>query len=115
MVSTFQADVHIIGVDEHCQKSYRGSVELGSTAVALGLPVDQPSLLSVEFSGHSFLTRGSASANYTTLFTPRAGYQYDMDVEYADAMYSVTLYERGLHGGARHKVERRPFSACIQQ
>jgi len=107
----FDADMHVISVDSRCQKNYRGSVRLDG-AVSVGIPANQPSYLVFEFSGSSAPTRGSASGTYSTLLTPRNGYQYDVDVVYADKMYSITVYERNPRGGARHEVERRPFSAC---
>jgi hypothetical protein len=109
---TFDADMHVTAVDRRCQKNYRGSVKLGSTPVGVGIPADQPTYLVFEFSGRSFPTRGAASSTYATLLTPRSGYQYDVDVAYADEMYSITVYERNPRGGQRREVERRPFSAC---
>jgi hypothetical protein len=112
LAGTFDADMHVSAVDRRCQKNYRGSVKLGSTALKVGLPADQLSYLVFQFSGRSLLTRGSASSTYATLFTPRSGHQYDVDVAYADQMYSITVYERNPRSGLRREVERRPFSAC---
>ncbi len=112
LAGTFDAFMHVTAVDHRCQKNYRGSVKLGSPTVSVGLPADQPSYLVFEFSGRSAPTRGSASSKYSTLLVPRSGYQYDVDVAYADQMYSITVYERNPRGGARREIERRPFSAC---
>lgn len=112
LAGTFEADLHVTAVDRRCQKNYRGSVKLGGAAVSVGIPADQPSYLVFEFSGRSYLTRGSASSTYATLLTPRSGYQYDVDVVYADQMYSITVHERNRRGGPRREIERRPFSAC---
>ncbi len=113
LAGTFDADMHVTSVDRRCQKNYRGSVKLGSAAVRVGIPADQPSYLVFEFSGRSFLTRGTASSStYATLLTPRSGYQYDVDVAYADEMYSITVYQRNPRSGLRREVERQPFSAC---
>jgi len=113
LAGTFEADMHVNSVDRRCQKNYRGSVKLGNAAVMVGIPAGQPSYLVFEFSGRSFLTRGTASSStYATLLTPRSGYQYDVDVAYADKMYSITVYERDPRGGPRREIERRPFSAC---
>lgn len=113
LAGTFDADMHVTSVDRRCQKNYRGSVKLGSAGVSVGIPSDQPSYLVFEFSGRSFLTQGTASSSsYATLLTPRSGYQYDVDVAYADEMYSITVHERNPRSGLRHEVERRPFSAC---
>jgi hypothetical protein len=109
---SFEADLHVTSVNRRCQKNYRGSVSLDGPAVSVGLPADQPSYLVFEFSGRSAPTRGSASSTYSTLLTPRNGYQYDVDVVYADQMYSVTVHERNPRSGARREVARRPFSAC---
>ncbi len=60
----------------------------------------------------SFSRRKSDGSTYATLLTPRSGHQYDVDVVYADEMYSITVYERNPRSGLRREVERRPFSAC---
>ncbi len=112
LAGTFDAHMHVTALDRRCQKNYRGSVKLGNTAVSVGIPADQPSYLVFEFSGRSLPTRGSASSTYATLLTPRSGHQYDVDVVYADEMYSITVYERNPRSGLRREVERRPFSAC---
>jgi hypothetical protein len=112
LAGSFEATLHVTSVDRRCQKNYRGGVELGSTPVSVGIPPDQPSYLEFQFSGSSALTRGGASSTYATLLTPRSGYQYDVDVVYADRMYSITVHERNPRSGARREVERRPFSAC---
>ena len=109
---SFEADMHVTSIDRRCQKNYRGSVRLDAPAVSVGIPADQPSLLVFEFSGYSAPSRGSASSTYSTLLTPRSGYQYDVDVVYADQMYSVRVFERSARGGGRRELERRPFSAC---
>lgn len=112
LVSNFGADLHVAGVDARCQRTYQGSVRLKSVPARLGLPADRPSYLVVEFSGHNFLTRGGASSSYATLLTPRRGYQYDMEVTYADEMYRVTVHERDPRSGQRREVEHRPIGAC---
>ena len=113
LVSTFGADVHVIDVDPRCQRIYRGTVALGGAPARIGIPTGHPTYLVVEFSGRNVLTRGSGSSSYATLLTPRAGYQYDVDIAYDDAMYSVTVHERDPRGGQLREVEHRPFSACI--
>jgi hypothetical protein len=111
----FDAEMHVASVDRRCQRNYRGSVRLDGPAVSVGIPANQPSYLVFEFSGSSAPTRGSASSTYSTLLTPRSGYQYDVDVVYSGEMYSITVYERNPRGGARREVERRPFSVCEQK
>jgi hypothetical protein len=109
---SFEADVHVTSVDGRCQKHYRGAVRLGNTPVSVGIPTGEPIYLVFEFSGRFLPSRGSASSTYGTLLTARSGYQYDIDVSYADAMYEISVYERNPRNGARRQVERRPFSAC---
>jgi hypothetical protein len=109
---SFEADVHVTRVDGRCQKHYRGAVKLGNMPVSVGIPTGEPTYLVFEFSGRFLPSRGSASSTYATLLTPRSGYQYDVDVSYADAMYEITVYERNPRSGLRRQVEHRPFSAC---
>src|SRR4030067_307939 len=113
LTGNFKADLHVNGVDRRCQKNYRGSVKLGGAAGSVGIPADQPSYLVFEFSGRSYVTRqANASSTYATLLMPRRGYQYDVEVAYADEMYSITVHERNPRGGPRREIERQPFSAC---
>jgi len=109
---SFEAEVHITSVDRRCQKNYRGTVKLGNSPVSVGILTGEPTYLVFEFSGRFLPSRGSASSTYATLLTPRSGYQYDVDVSYADAMYEITVYERNPRSGVRRPVEHRPFSAC---
>ena len=109
---SFEAQMHVTSVDRNCQKSYRGAVRLDSATLAVGLPADQAAFLEFEFSGRSAPARGEATSTYSTLLTPRSGYQYDVDVVYVDKAYSVTVQERNPRTGARREVERRPFRAC---
>jgi hypothetical protein len=111
---SFDATLHVTRVERDCRKNYRGSVRLDKPTVAVGLPADQPALLEFEFSGQSAPTRGGASSTYSTLLTPRGGYQYDVDVAYADRAYSITVHERNPRTGARREVERRPFRDCAK-
>ena len=108
----FDATLHVTRVDRDCRKNYRGGVKLDQPTVAVGLPADQPALLEFELSGRSAPTRGGASSIYSTLLTPRSGYQYDVDVAYADKAYSITVHERNPRTGARREVERRSFREC---
>ena len=113
LAGTFDADMHVTSVDRRCQKNYRGSVRLGDAPVSIGIPAELPSYLVFEFTGRSYSIRqANASSTYATLLKPRSGHQYDVDVTYADEMYSITVYERNPRGGQRREVERRPFSAC---
>ena len=112
LAGSFDAYLHLTAVDRRCQKNYRGTVKLGNSPVSVGIPTGEPTYLVFEFSGRFLPSRGSASSTYATLLTPRSGYQYDVDVSYADAMYEITVYERNPRSGVRRPVEHRPFSAC---
>ncbi len=114
LISTFSAAMHVGAVDKHCQRSYVGSVSLGSdTPVDIGVPTDHASILVIEFANESRLAAYAAHATvYTTLFAPRPGYQYDMEVAYDRGRYSVDLYERDRRG-SRHEVEHRSPNSCV--
>ncbi len=113
IISSFSAQIHVGSIDSHCQTSYVGTVELSDKPVDIGVPVGRQNYLVVEFTNNShWAAYNATSATYKTLFTPRAGYRYDMEVAYQDGGYDIAIYEHGRQGGARHEVDHRPFSAC---
>lgn len=114
-VTNFGAFLHINAINQACAGTYLGSVKLDTAPAKIGIPADQLVYLTFEFTGHNFLTRGSGGTSWSSLLTARKGYQYDIDVEYTDDMYSVHMFERGPANGTRRQVEHRSLRACGAQ
>lgn len=113
-VRSGSARLHVYDVGNACNLIYQGTVELSSSKMKLGIPVNKLSYLEINFSDSSIFT-GSHSTSSGAYLSPRAGYQYETAVSYIDRMYSVTIYEQDLHGGARHEVTSIAPKACASK
>jgi len=113
-VRSGSAYLHVYDVDNTCNLTYQGTVELSSSKVKVGLPVNKLSYLDFNFSDSSIFT-GSHSTSYGTYLTPRAGYHYDVVASYIDKMYGATIYEQDQYSGARHVVPHIAPKACASK
>lgn len=113
-VRTGSASMHVYEVDNMCNASYRGTVELNNPKVKVGIPVNKPCYLVFTFSETSLFT-GSSSTSYDMYLTPRAGFHYSAAVSYAESMYGATLYEQDLRGGGRREIPRSVPKACTSK
>ena len=111
-VTNFGVFLHVNAINQACVGTYLGSIKIDSSPVKIGIPPDQLVYLTFEFSGHNFLTRGSGGTSWSSLLTARKGYQYEIDVEYTDDMYSVNMFERSPVNGARRQVGHRSLRTC---
>jgi hypothetical protein len=105
------AQLHVHLVDNACNITYQGTVELNSPKVKIGLPNNKLSYLSFHFSDVSLLTGGS-STTYGIYITPRTGYQYDATATYADAMYNATIHEQDMRNGLRTLIAGTAPKVC---
>jgi hypothetical protein len=108
------ARLHVYDVDNACNATYQGTVELSSTKMKVGIPVNRLSYLEFNFSDSSIFS-GSHSISSGAYLTPRVGYQYDAVVSYIDKMYSKTIYEQDMHGGARREIPNIEPKACASK
>jgi hypothetical protein len=99
-------------VDASCRAEYEGSVALNIPSVFVGIPLGRPSYLVFNFASFSFLANASGTISYATLLTPRAGYIYDVKVNYVDDMYAVIIRETHPQGPLSREIERRDLSLC---
>ena len=111
-LSTVRTAVNVYRVDASCRAEYEGSVELNSPSVFVGIPLGRPSYLVFNFASFSFLANASSTISYATLLTPRAGYIYDVKVNYVDDMYAVIIRETHPQGPLSREIERRDLSLC---
>lgn len=110
-VRTGSARMHVYEIDNACNASYRGTVELNNLKVKVGIPVNKPSYLVFNFSDSSLFT-GSSSVSYDLYLNPKTGYHYEAAVSYADSMYGATIHEQDSRGGARRETPRFVPKAC---
>lgn len=110
--STVRTAVDVYRVDASCRAEYEGTVELNSPNVFVGIPLGRPSYLVFNFASSSLLANTRSTISYETLLTPRAGYIYDVKVNYMDNIYGVSIREAHPHGPLGREIERRDLSMC---
>lgn len=110
-IRTGSARMHVYEVDNTCNMSYRGTVELDAPKVKVGIPVNKPSYLVFNFTDSSLFT-GDSSVSYDMYLTTRTAYHYDIAVSYADSMYGATIHEQDSRGGGRKEMPRAVPKAC---
>ncbi len=113
LFSSIRAAVDIYRVDTLCQREYQGTVDLDSPYMSIGIPVDEPSYLVFGFASSSWLANSRSNISYDTLLSPRAGYDYDIEVSYLDEMYHVAILEKQPGGKTARKISHRSVSDCI--
>ena len=112
--SVFQkvrAAVDIFSVTADCKTEYRGTVKLKGPSVEVGIPPNELSYMVFVFFNSAFLGSKS-SMSHDTLLKTRAGYDYDIKVNYRDDIYSVTIEERRPRRSKGREIELRDLSAC---
>jgi hypothetical protein len=112
ILSTVRTDLDVYRMDAGCKAEYEGTVELNSPSVLVGIPPERPSYLVFNFASSSFLANGRSTISYDTLLTPRAGYSYDVKVNYIDNIYGVTIRESHAQRASSREIERRPLRSC---
>ena len=111
-VSSVQASVHVHSVDRACRTTYEGTIPLEGSTVVTGLPTDRPRYMVIVFNSSSFLLNRRGSINYSTVLTPRRGYDYEIAVRYVDDTYNATVVEVHRRDGTRRPLRHRPLNMC---
>lgn len=103
-------DIH--RMESRCKMNYEGRVWLEEPETRIGLPVEQPMLLSFAFASTRFISRSAGSVRQETTFVARPGYTYVAEVSFVRGIYDVQLRETrpGLSGG--RVLELRPPPPC---
>jgi hypothetical protein len=110
--SKVRAALHVHRVDANCQTEYQGTIQLGDSAVEVGLPVDRVSLMAFVFTSSATLGGSSSSVRVEALLKPRAGYTYQANLSYVDSMYGVILREIDPRRSSSREVERKSRKGC---
>lgn len=91
-LTTGSVELRVYSLDANENASYKGTVQLGESAVRVSIPSDRTSLLHFKFSKYTFAT-GSYSISQPIYLTPRTGYNYEIKASYIDTMYGVQVME----------------------
>jgi hypothetical protein len=105
-------DLDMHRLNARCETAHEGRVSLDPGVVEVGLPVDETIWLDFVFASKSFLSSSVSVARYSTLLTPRSGYDYRAQVTYSKGIYNVVIQEARKGSSARREIDRVPLSAC---
>lgn len=111
-MSSVQASVHVHSVDQACRTTYEGTIPLKGSTVVTGFPAGRLRYMVIAFNSSSFLLNRRSSINYSTMLTPRDGYDYEVAVRYLDDTYDATVMEVNRGNGTRRRLRHRPLDTC---
>jgi hypothetical protein len=111
-VKSAVAEFDIHRVNARCETDYLGRVYLDSPTTEVGIPVDELIYLDFIFASKAFMSTTTNAVRYTTIFTPRRGYEYYAKVDYDKGIYNVVIRERRPGGFAGRIIEHTPLSDC---
>ena len=107
--TSVKARLDIYGVDDACDRTYRGSVYLKRPEVEIGLPAGGANYLTFVFASSSCLAGTSGATGFDGYFRTRPGYDYIADARYDDGIYNVILKERK---DGSNKLRELEFGGC---
>jgi hypothetical protein len=110
--SSTVAEFDIHKMVSRCEIEYEGRVYLDQPVVETGIPVGQKTYLDFIFASKAMLSSNISATRYKTVFTPRAGYTYDIRVSYNKGIYSVVMREVARGSSAGRTLERRDPPRC---
>jgi hypothetical protein len=105
-------DLDVHRLNARCETAHQGRLSLDSGAVDVGLPVDETTWLDFVFASKGFLSSSVSVTRYSTLLTPRAGYDYRAQVIYSKGIYDVRIREIRRGSSASREIDRVPLGAC---
>ena len=111
-VSSVRASVHVHSVDRDCRTTYEGTIPLKNPTVVTGFPAGRMRYMVIAFNSSSFLLNRRSSIDYSTILTPRDGYDYEVAVRYRDDTYDASVVEVNRGNGTRRKLRHRPLQSC---
>ena len=111
-LSKVRTAVDIYGVNNSCDTTYHGTVQLRGSTTLVGLPDKEPVYLVFVFEGSSFLGNSQSSITYETLFRPEPAGDYEFEVSYADKIYGVQMRKASAGTDGWTDVDSRPLVDC---
>lgn len=114
MFGSSKAVAGINDISKDCSTHYKGRVKLKEGRNEVGLAVGQPTALVVELSESSWVEEGGHSMQRGVVIDPKPGVHYEVDVNYADAMYDIRLYRMTRTGKRRLPIHALPPGCQVQ-
>jgi len=105
ILTSVKARVDIYTVDESCNLSYRGSIDLKRPVIEIGVPASGRCYLNFVFSTSTFLASAQGATGFDTYFKTRPGYTYIAEASYVDGIYNVILKEKKGDGGQLRELD----------
>lgn len=105
ILTKVKARIDIYTVDDACDISYRGTVDLQRPEVAVGLPASGATYLNFVFSSSSFLAGAQGTTGFDTYLTTRPGYEYLAEASYVDGIYDVIFKEKKVGGNQLRELD----------
>lgn len=109
------AEFDIHRVNAGCETEYLGRVYLDDPLIEVGIPVGETIYLDFIFASKAVLSTNIGATRYSTLLTPRSGYEYDVQVRYVQGIYSVAIRETRRGSSTGRIIEHRPLSSCTMR
>ena len=110
--SDVKAAVDIYTVDKACKLSYQGTVDVGDRLEKVGIPVNSPSYLVINFSKSSFWSGQSSNMAQETLLVAKQGYRYQLDLSYVEHIYDIQLKSIHRKTGKSRLMELEGLASC---
>ena len=101
-------DVH--RVNARCETEHLGRVNLDSTSTQLGIPESRLYLDFIFVTGGLF--SGTGTTRYSTLLTPRPGYEYRALATYQKGIYGVEIRETRKGTKQSRMIDTAPLRDC---
>ena len=110
--SDVKAAVDIYSVDKACKLTYQGTVDVGNKFKKVGIPMNKPSYLVINFSKSSFWSGQSSNMSQEALLTAKKGYRYQIDMSYVDYIYDIQVKRIHRKSGKSRAIELAGLGAC---
>lgn len=85
--------IHVYRVHDTCKKTYIGTVDLGKEPVKVGIPIGQPTYLSLYITMKEGLGQRRRSVRKDTVVTAKPGYRYLANAVYDQGIYYFDVME----------------------
>jgi hypothetical protein len=112
LIGSVDADISIHKVNAKCETEYLGTVDLDNAVTEIGITPNQLTYLYASFESSGFLGKSTGTVGYGTLFRPRAGNEYRVELRYKDSIYNVELIELSSGKKSGRELEQHSLDDC---
>jgi hypothetical protein len=111
-----EAEVYILGGLKECEGKgdlpALGRVELQQGETEIGLVPDKLYLLKIYFNTKNFFGDEIANTLQRALIIPKAGKKYRVNLNYAEKMYDVSIFEMDTKNSVGKRIPIVPYNMC---